>query len=343
MAHRIITIRDRERWDNFISSHPEANFLQSYSYGEFHERLGWPVVRRAVVDEIGNIIAAYTGYREPARRGAHLAIPGGPIADYTDHKLIQVLIDDIASEARRHNCVFVRLRPQEPASAATNKLLRKLGLHVAPMYLSVERASVLDLNLTEDEILANMRQQTRYGIRKTSKLDITIEATSDPEAIKEFYEIELTTAKRQKFIPFSYQFLSEQFRAFAENNEALLFIARLDGQVLAENFMIFYGNEASYHYAVSTEAGTRVSGAPLLHMAAMREARLRGITRYNLWGIVGLSDKKHRFYGVSTFKRGFGGQELLYTPAHDLVIKKWRYYCINWPIETLRARLRRVK
>ena len=35
--------------------------------------------------------------------------------------------------------------------------------------------------------------------------------------------------------------------------------------------MIFYGPEASYHYGVSSELGTRYSAAPLLHIEAMKE------------------------------------------------------------------------
>ena len=105
--------------------------------------------------------------------------------------------------------------------------------------------------------------------------------------------------------------------------------------------MIFYGNEASYHYGVSSELGTKYSAAPLLHMEAMKEARKRGIGRYNLWGIVGIDEKTHRFYGVSEFKRSFGCEELKYTPAHDLVLRPSRYL-ITKAVEKTRKKIRHV-
>ena len=105
--------------------------------------------------------------------------------------------------------------------------------------------------------------------------------------------------------------------------------------------MIFYGNEASYHYGVSSELGTKLSGAPLLHMQAMRDARERGIGRYNFWGIVDEEDTKHRFYGVSQFKRGFGVTELKYLPAHDLVLKPLTYQKTKF-IEDIRRKVRHV-
>ena len=120
-----------------------------------------------------------------------------------------------------------------------------------------------------------------------------------------------------------------------------LYTAKLGDEILAQNFMIFYGNEASYHYGVSTELGTKYSGAPLLHLQAMHDARAKGIKRYNFWGITALDDTKHRFYGVSQFKRSFGVDELVYLHAHDLVIKPIRYR-LDYLLEKLRAKIRHV-
>ncbi|MGB2786926.1 MAG: GNAT family N-acetyltransferase, partial [Candidatus Saccharimonadaceae bacterium] len=177
--------------------------------------------------------------------------------------------------------------------------------------------------------------------RKAAKNDILVEATTDPAAMKEFYQIQLQTAGRHQFVAFSEDFLTKQFAAFAETGSAVLYTARYQGEVLAQNFMIFYGNEASYHYGVSTELGTQLSGAPLLHMQAMRDARERGIKRYNFWGIVDEDDTKHRFYGVSVFKRGFGVDELRYLPAHDLVVDRVGYLKTK-TVETIRRRIRKV-
>ena len=140
---------------------------------------------------------------------------------------------------------------------------------------------------------------------------------------------------------FSESFLRKQFEAFRDGREVLIYTARKDGEILAQNFMIFYGPETSYHYGVSSELGTKYSAAPLLHMTAMDEARKRGCMRYNLWGIVGTDETKHRFYGVSEFKRSFGCTELKYTPAHDMVLKPAKYQ-LNWLVETARKKKRKV-
>lgn len=336
----IIDVTDKQKWDQFITSHPEANFLQSWDFYEFHQDRGNEVVRRAAVNDAGEIIGAYAGVVERAKRGKHLAIAGGPILDWENRELVEAIFKDMETEGKKHKCVFVRVRPQLEAEQGV-KLLEDLGLKRAPMYLSVEYAGILDLNKDEDEILKGMRQRLRRALRKAEKNEITVEKSTNPDDIKEFYNIQLQTAGRHGFVAFSEDFFTKQFKAFAKNGEAVLYIAKYNGEILAENFMIFYGNEASYHYGVSSELGTKLSGAPLLHMEAMRDARKRGIKRYNFWGIVGEDETWHRFYGVSQFKRGFGVDELKYTPAHDIILEKGKYTFTKL-IEDIRKKKRHV-
>lgn len=338
---KIINIESRKEWDKFITSHPEANFLQSWDFYEFHKSRGKKVVRRAAVDDEDKIVAAYAGVVETAKRGTYMAIAGGPIMDWQDKKLVREIFVDMRKVGKDTGCVFVRVRPQLPLSDKSLKLMQELGLKKAPMYLSVEYAGVLDLNKSREEILAGASQGFRRKLRKAEKNEIEITADAEKKSIEEFCKLEKKHAERQKYVAFSSSFLTKQFEAFARNNEVLIYTAKKDGEILAQNFMIFYGAEASYHYGVSSELGTKYSAAPLLHMAAMDEARKRGCIRYNLWGIVGLDEKTHRFYGVSEFKRSFGCTELKYTPAHDMILNPVKYQLTKL-VETARKKVRHV-
>lgn len=338
---KIIDIESRKEWDKFITSHPEANFLQSWDFYEFHKSRGKKVVRRAAVDDEDKIVAAYAGVVETAKRGTYMAIAGGPIMDWQDKKLVREIFADMRKVGKDTGCVFVRVRPQLPLSDKSLKLMQELDLKKAPMYLSVEYAGVLDLNKSREEILAGASQGFRRKLRKAEKNEIEITADAEKKSIEEFCKLEKKHAERQKYVAFSSSFLTKQFEAFARNNEVLIYTAKKDGEILAQNFMIFYGAEASYHYGVSSELGTKYSAAPLLHMAAMDEARKRDCTRYNLWGIVGLEEKTHRFYGVSEFKRSFGCEELKYTPAHDMILNPVKYQLTKL-VETTRKKVRHI-
>lgn len=338
---KIIDAENRQKWDSFVTGHPEANFLQSWDFYEFHRSRGNEIVRRIAVEDSGEIVAAYAGVVEAAKRGRHLAVAGGPILNWGKLDLVETIFRDMATQGQAHKCAFVRVRPQLERNQESLELMRRLGAKPAPMYLSVEFAGILDLKKDEEEILRGMRQRLRRALRKAKKNQITVEKSTDPKDIHEFYEIQKQTAGRHGFVAFSEDFLTKQFAAFAKHGEAVLYSAKYNGETLAQNFMIFYGNEASYHYGVSSELGTKLSGAPLLHMEAMQDARKRGIERYNFWGIVEEDETWHRFYGVSQFKRGFGVEEFKYVPAHDIVLKPVRYGFTKL-IEKVRKKVRHV-
>ena len=337
---KIVDVTDQKKWDEFVKSHEESNFLQSWDFYEFHQARGKKIVRRAVMDD-ESIMGVYAGVVETAKRGRYLAIAGGPIVDWANKKLVRTVFDDIREQGSKLDCVFVRVRPQLELSEKSLKLMEELELKKAPMYLSVEYAGVLDLQRSEEEILAGASQGFRRKLRKASKNDIEITADTNDESIEEFCKLEKLHAERQKYVAFSSEFLKKQFEAFKKGDEILIYTAKKDGEILAQNFMIFYGPEASYHYGVSSELGTKYSAAPLLHMEAMKEARKRGCIRYNLWGIVEPNETSHRFYGVSEFKRSFGCEELRYTPAHDMILKPLKYQKTKL-VESARKKIRHV-
>ena len=338
--NKIIDAESKSEWDGFVSNLTEANFLQSWDFYEFHLARGKKVFRRLVFDN-DTIVGAWAGVVETARRGRYLAIAGGPLIDWSDKKLVQAVFDDIHKKGVEAGCVFVRVRPQLELSEKSLKLMESLGLKKAPMYLSVEYAGILDLTKSEEEILAGASQGFRRKLRKALKNDIEISVSDSDSAIDDFCKLEKLHAERQKYVAFSTDFLKKQFEAFREGGEVLIYTASKDGEILAQNFMIFYGPEASYHYGVSSELGTRYSAAPLLHLKAMEEAKKRGCVRYNLWGIVEKDETNHRFYGVSEFKRSFGCEEFRYTPAHDMILKPSAYK-LDLLVEKVRKKVRHV-
>lgn len=100
----IIDATSRTKWDRFVTSHPEANFLQSWDFYDFHQNRGNTVLRRCLVDEKGKILAAYAGVVEAAKRGRHLAIAGGPILDWQNQKILCQVFQDIKEQGQRQAC-----------------------------------------------------------------------------------------------------------------------------------------------------------------------------------------------------------------------------------------------
>lgn len=333
-------ITDQAVWEAFIAAHPEANFLHSWFWGVFHERLGHTVARRGYY--LGDkLVGVLSGVVEPARRGRFLAVAGGPILDWDTKGIDDSWIADLKQVANQHKCVFVRVRPQLLQTPENERRFKSLGFHSSPMHLTADLTSQLDLSKTDDEIKKAMRKGTRYEVNKAERLGIKVETVDGDKYLDEFYDLQLQTAQRHGFVPFSKKFLSEQFKTFAEVDNVKMYRATHDGKLLTMAFIIFYGAEAAYHYGASTDLARELPGAYAIQWQAIQEARRRGCSRYNFWGVTSHGNTKHRFYGVSVFKRGFGGEDVAYLPAHDLVVNKLKYP-LTYGFETVRRKARKL-
>lgn len=333
-------ITDKDIWESFVLSFSNSNFLQSWYWGEFHNSLSHKIYRDGIYK--GDVLVGVALYIvEKAKRGKYIIVPGGPLIDWTDGDVVAQTILRIKEIAKLEKAVFVRVRPQLEDTEENHVLFKKLGFRIAPTHLHAELTSELDLSLSEDDLLKNMRKQTRYEIKKGEKLGIVVSETTDPNTIKDFYDIQLKTATRQKFVPFSYDFLHKQFQVFSNAGLAKLYTAKFEDKILAQAFIIFYGHEGAYHYGASTEDGRQYPGAYAVLWKAIRESKRIGLKSFNFWGVAPEGHKNHRFYPISIFKRGFGGKDKAYIHARDLVIDMPRYF-VAFMVEYIRKLRRRL-
>ncbi len=322
-------------WKEVLKKFPEANFLQSPDYGKMNELLG----NKVITEDFGGKGHALMIVRD-AKRGRYLEIPCGPLLDWDNKKNVQAVFDKIKEAAQAEKCVFVRMRPQLADNPKNLQLLDKLGLKKSPMHLAAEHTVIIDLTKSEDELLANMRRQTRYDVRRASKQGITIEKSNNEEIFKEFHRVQAETAKRQNFIPPDLKTLLAEKQAFGEN--IVIYIAKSDnGKPIAYGLIIKNGKEADYYEAASTILNHKLPGAHALLWQAIQDLKAEGYERFNLWGIAPAGQPNHRYAGVTTFKTGFGGDIVVYVPAHDMIISKTKYLK-NFVVETIRRKKRHL-
>lgn len=337
MATKTQIVDKKNEWESFLKKHPEANFLQSWEWGEFHNALGHSVIRTGFYKN--NILqGVMLSVVEKAKRGTYLTVPAGPIIDWSSKEAVSCFKKEIIKIAKENSCAFIRVRPQLRSDEYSKNLFKKNGFRTAPMHLHAELTNQLDITKSEEELLSQMRKATRYEIKKAMKQEIKIEVSTGTNEIKKFYDLQIDTSKRQGFVPFSFKFLDEQFKVFSNTNHALLYSAYFEKKLLAQAFIIFYGSEAVYHYGASTPEGREYPGAYLIQWHAILEAKKRNIDRYNFWGV---AHAGHRFANLSMFKRGFGGEDFEYLHAQDLIINYPKYF-VNYAIEMIRKKMRHV-
>jgi len=322
-------------WSDVLKKHPEANFLQSPKYGKMNEILGNKIIEEDF-DGKGHALMIV----RDAKRGRYLEIPCGPLLEWGDKKVVQAVFGEIKKIAKREKCVFVRVRPQLINNAKNSQILAVLGLKKAPMHLAAEHTVIINLTKSEEELLASMRRQTRYDVRRARKLGIKVEKSNSREIFEEFYKVQADTAKRQNFIPPNLKTLLAEREAFGKEIE--IYIAKTDNnQPIAYGMIIRDGKEGDYYEAASTPLNHKLPGAHALLWQVMQDLKADGYDRFNLWGIAPTGQPNHRYAGVTTFKTGFGGEIIEYVPAHDLVISRLKYLK-NWLVETIRKKKRHL-
>ena len=102
MKYTVKTVEKQTEWDEFVTSFSEANFLQSWDFYEFYQSRGFDIVRRGVYDENNQLVGVYAGEVEPAKRGRHLAVAGGPIFGWSNQEIKQLIFDDMKQQAKMY-------------------------------------------------------------------------------------------------------------------------------------------------------------------------------------------------------------------------------------------------
>ena len=176
------------------------------------------------------------------------------------------------------------------------------------------RTRQVDLRADEAVLWGDLRKKWRQYVNKARKGEVrVVDASGD--RLPEFYSIYRETAKRAGFVIRTYESYLGVWQAFAHLGMARLLIAEgPDGVGLATLFLLRVGDRVVEPYGGMTEAGAESRANYLLKWEAMRTSKMQGATSYDMWGI------SHE--GIEHFKAGFGGREIDYVGAWDLVIDR---------------------
>lgn len=330
-------IANHEDWDEFVARQENTLFVQSYSYGEFYKTLSEDYWIFGIYDE-GKLVGGSLVVSVHAKRGNFLYLPYGPILPEKDKAAaLRAVTKYLAGFARgAGDYSFLRVSPFMEDSAPNRKIFKDNSYIEAPMHILAETTWLLNLNPSEKELMLNMNKNHRNLIKRCAKDEVKVIQTGDPAQLDNFYKIYNATAKKHKFHKFSKDYIQKEFEIFAANQEASLYLGYLgDGRLDSAAIIIYYKKMAVYRHGASLNLKRQNPTSYLIQWEAIREAKRRGLYSYNFWGIAPENaSQKHPFWGITHFKKGFGGFPLDLIHCQDYPLTK-KYY-INWLIETFR-------
>jgi len=337
-------ITNKEIWESFLLKYTEKTFLDSWNWGEFQKKQGEKIWRLGIYDK--ELVGVALVIKVKARRGTFLFVPHGPnISEQrtinNEHALKSLLVK-LKEIARQEKAKFIRIAPIWERNEKNIKTFKDSGFKDAPIHMHPELTWELDISLSEDELLSNMRKTTRYLIKQAIKNeDIEVVKSYDAKNLEEFDKIYKETAERHHFVPFSIDYLEKQFSSFSPDN-IVIYLGKYKGEVISSAVMVYWQGIGFYHHGASLSKynSNKVPVSYLMQWEAIKEGKARNCTKYNFWGIAPDDSKNHPWAGLSLFKKGFGGYRKEYVKTQDFALSLGYY--LTYIIEKLRKIKRRL-
>ncbi len=319
---------DPRTWDAFVEAQG-GHLLQTHRWGALKSAFGWSSEIVALAEGNRIMAGALLLFRRlPLGLGSIAYLPRGPVVDWSDEASLSVLLDVLDETARGRRAFFLKVEPDERDSVAMRERLVGLGFRSSPQTIQPPRTIVIDITGSEDSILARMNQGTRRKIRTAYRKEVVIRQ-GEAGDLESFNWMMGITGRRGDFGVHSPAYYQKTFELFAPEYATLL-MASYKGQDLAGLMAFACGERAWYlHGASSNEERDRMP-AYALQWEAIRWARERGCTTYDMWGIPDEDEKileaqfqrrQDGLWGVYGFKRGFCGQIVRAVGAWDRVYK----------------------
>jgi len=335
---KIEEVLDEKTWERFVISQFHTPFLQSWAWGEFQDALGNSHFRLGAFEgkELVGVASAILMRR---KLGKFLYVPHGPLLklEVSRREVGSKILDHLTKLAEKEGVDYVRVEPRWEDSVENQQILKEASFRQAVSPVQAKVGWLLDLHPSEEELLMAMRKTTRYLVRKGREMGVEIHQTRNPEKMNKFHRLMEVTVRRQGFTAQPRSYLQKQFGILAPRRMAELFLAEYKGDSLAGAILISYGDTVSYVHGASVHS--EVPAAYFLQWEAIRTAKKEDLDIFDFWGIAESDDPRHPWYGLSLFKKGFGGYRVEYLGAWDFPLTN-RYLAVAG-VEQTRKFLRR--
>lgn len=353
-------------WNRLIARLPNPHFLQTWEWSQVKAKYGWRPFY-LVWDEDGKmeerdplssfsfspsaaclVLKRSIPIRGLAARLSVLYAPKGPLLHWTNDSLRRRVLDDLQSFAKRQGAIFLKMDPDvvlgmgvpgadgsfaDAGGAAVQSELTRLGWVFSPDQIQFRNTVLVDLTVAEEEMLARMKQKTRYNVRLAEKKGV-VARVAEIEDLPMLYKMYAETSARDGFVIRDEDYYMTVWKTFMSNLQspianhspaAIPLIAEVDHEPVAGLFLFMFAGRAYYVYGMSREVHREKMPAYLLQWEAMKRAKAAGCSVYDLWGAPETFDESDSMWGVYRFKEGLGGRVVRTLGAWDYAPNKFWY------------------
>jgi lipid II:glycine glycyltransferase (peptidoglycan interpeptide bridge formation enzyme) len=314
--------RDIE-FETFARKNPRYNLWQSLQWKEFQNAIGRKTFLAGIKDK-GQLIAGglVIKHQLPWRK-CWLEIPRGPLFSQEENKefvqtQISCLMKVFHQLGQEENAIFCRINPYQFDLSASP------GSRIVPELTESHPATtlVLDLTLSKEELLKQMKPKGRYNINLARKKGVKVFRSIDTDT---YFQLLQETTKRDQFCGHAQNYYQKMLEAFQDKGFMLL--AEYQGKIIAGGIFTLVGQRAIYYYGASGNQDRNVMAPYLVQWEAILEAKRQGCKIYDFLGIAPEgAENTHPLAKVTEFKRKFGGKIEKYPKGKDIIFSHWWYF-----------------
>jgi peptidoglycan pentaglycine glycine transferase (the first glycine) len=320
----------QNEWENLVKKNPASGYMQSFFWADLKRMLGWETFKIGVFEKNKLIGGAIVGKYSRFKNRSFLIIPEGPVLPYEKpitKEVFEMLIsevDKIANLTGTKLSSHLSIEPELLEIPTFFKRFVKSKFDNQPL-----KTLVIDLSLSEDEILRQMKPKGRYNIKIGENSGAKILVKSLNEGINDFIKLYQRYKKRSNFETKD----NSYFQALAycvPEDCGEIFLVEFKNTILAAAIVIYWGEKATFLFGANSDNFKNVMASYFLQFEIIKHAKKSGYKIYDLYGLApNEEDLNHPWHGFSVFKRKLGGREIKYIGGYDFIYNKKLYEEFN--------------
>lgn len=316
MDLRILDDTFKDEYDQKVT-----HVIQSWQWGEFRKSLGIHLLRYGIFEH-GRLVKAFqiSFHQIPLVNKFVGYLPKGP---FPDSELARVL----KQIAKEQNAVFIKTEPDIEIGSSL-KIDKHFKKAIKPLFTKYN--FVLDLSPSEEELLKNMHQKTRYNIKVAQKKGVNIEISDDEQALKTYLKLYFDTTRRQAYFGHNEIYHTKVWETFSKTDQIKFIIASYNNTPLTAWMLLIFKDTLYYPYGGSSHLHRDAMASNLVAWEAIKLGKKIGLEKFDMWGALGPdADPKNSWFGFHKFKMGYGGKLVEYLGSFDIVENPALYYAFN--------------
>lgn len=257
-------------------------------------------------------------------------------------------LEKLYAAGQKEDCIFIKLDVPHTAAGYQPPMTRHQLAKGKSIF--AQSTILMDLSQSDNELLAQMHEKTRYNLHLSQKKGVTTESFNqartleEKKALSEFIRLQKETSSRQKFFIHPDHYYQTCFETLSAKGMAYLLAAKVSGETAASWILFRYGDVLYYPYGESNYKLRSYMPSNLLMWEAIQLGKKLGCRVFDLWGASDdPNDENDPWHGFTRFKLSFGGTHITLSPTYDLVINKPIYKLFNLANDIRWKILRRSK